>query len=227
MGGPRVSLDGPGSSGKSTVGGHAARRLGYRFLDTGILYRALTRLSIDRGVDPDDASAIADLVSQLELIEDDSGAMTRVRLGGRPVADERLREEAVDAQVSSFSLHQEVRERLLKTQRDMSDGGNIIVAGRDIGTVVLPDAELKLWLDVSLEVRAARRAGQLGFAADSPDAAEILDALRARDKADSQRQVAPLRKPTDAVVIQADDLTTDETVERFVAAIEAVATPGG
>lgn len=218
MNGLRVALDGPGSSGKSSVGAAAAAQLGYRFLDTGVLYRALTWLAVQRGIDPEDEAALVPLVAELELAPDEAGDLRRVRVGGRDVTA-GLHAPEVDRHVSAVSRQPGVRTALLTTQRDLAVRGGIIVAGRDIGTVVLPDAELKLYLDVSLEERARRRAAERHLAPDSAAAAAILADLRRRDDIDSGRDVAPLRVPGDAVIIRSDERRFEDTVAEVVAVI--------
>ena len=215
MSGLRVSLDGPGSSGKSSVGAAAASQLGYRFLDTGVLYRAITWLSVQRGVDPEDEAALVALVPELELVPDDEGRMRKVRIDGVDVTDQ-LHEPEVDRRVSAVSRQPDVRAALLMTQRSLAAEGRIIVAGRDIGTVVLADADLKLYLDVSLEERARRRTAERGLPPGSEEALAILEDLRRRDHLDSSREVAPLRVPEDAVVVRSDGREFDETVAEVV-----------
>lgn len=219
MSGLRVALDGPGSSGKSSVGAAAARVLGYRFLDTGVLYRALTWLALQRGIHPEDEEALLPLVSELELASDEAGGLRRVRIGGLDVTDQ-LHAPEVDRHVSAVARQARVRAALLATQRDLAAAGRIVVAGRDIGTVVLPDADLKLYLDVSVEERARRRAAERDLDPDSPEAAVILAELRRRDHVDSSRDVAPLRVPEDATVIRTDGRHFEETVARVVAIVQ-------
>jgi cytidylate kinase len=218
MSGLCVALDGPGSSGKSSVGAAAARALGYRFLDTGVLYRALTWLSVQRGVPSDDQAGLVALVPELELAADAAGSLRQVRVDGQDVTDQ-LHAPEVDRCVSAVSAQPAVRAALLASQRDVAASGRIIVAGRDIGTVVLPDADLKVYLDVSLEERARRRAAERELAPDSPEAQAILADLRRRDQIDSSREVAPLRIPEDAVVIRTDGRHFEDTVARVVALI--------
>jgi cytidylate kinase len=221
----RVALDGPGSSGKSSVGAAAAAHLGYRFLDTGVLYRALTWLSVRHTIDPDDQARLVSLVPDLELVPDELGRLRRVRVDGVDVTDE-LHAPEVDRLVSAVSRQPDVRAALLELQRDLAAEGRIIVAGRDIGTVVLPDAELKLYLEVSIEERARRRAAERDLDLGSPEAQAILEDLRRRDHLDSSRAVAPLRVPDDAVVIHSDGRAFDGTVAQVVRIIrerEAVA----
>ena len=214
----RVALDGPGSSGKSSVGAAAAAQLGYRFLDTGVLYRAVTLLSVHRDIDPEDQASLVALVPELELVPDDAGRMRRVRIDGSDVT-EQLHAPEVDHRVSAVSRQPDLRAALLATQRDLAAAGRIILAGRDIGTVVLPDADLKLYLEVSIEERARRRAAERGLAADSPEAILILDDLRRRDHVDSSRPVAPLRIPDDAVIVKSDGREFHETVAEVVRVI--------
>jgi cytidylate kinase len=206
-----VALDGPASSGKSSVGAAAAERLGYRFCDTGLLYRAITWLALNRGVEASDPQALVTLVDEIELLDDGGGRLAHVAVDGIDRTAE-VRGPDVDVAVSEFSGVRELRAALLARQRALAAAGRIIMAGRDIGTVVLPDADLKLYLDASVEERARRRAQERGFAADSAEAAEILAELRRRDELDSTRIVAPLRIAADAVVIKTDGNTFEMTV---------------
>ena len=180
-----VALDGPGSSGKSSVGAAAARELGYRFFDTGLLYRAITWLALDRGVGSHDSDALVDLVEELELAEDDDGHLNRVLSDGRDVTD-AVRGPEVDANVSEISAIAPLRAALLERQRALAANGRIVMAGRDIGTVVLPDADLKLYLDASVEERAMRRARERNLDPDGPEAEHVLEALRRRDRLDTR-----------------------------------------
>ncbi len=165
--GPVVALDGPASSGKSSVGAAAARILGYRFCDTGLLYRAVTGLALRRGVRLDDPTALVPLVAEVELAPDAEGRLARVVVDGRDVTEE-VRGPAVDRSVSEVSRVPEVRQALLVRQRDLAARGPIIMAGRDIGTVVLPDADVKIFIDASAEERARRRAEERGVRRGRP-----------------------------------------------------------
>jgi cytidylate kinase len=215
-----VALDGPASSGKSSVGAVVARDLGYRFCDTGLLYRALTDLALRRGVDLADPTVLVPLVDEVELAPDGGGRLSRVLIDGVDVTVEVHRPE-VDRQVSEVSRVPEVRAALLARQRALADGGGIVMAGRDIGTVVLPDADLKIFLDASAEERASRRAEERGLALDGPEAAAILADLRRRDDLDRNRPVAPLRAADDATLIATDGNTFAQTVAAVEAAIRA------
>ena len=215
MSGLRVALDGPGSSGKSSVGAAAAAELGYRFLDTGVVYRAITLASVLRGIEPTDQEALVAVVPRLELRPDEHGNLRRVLLDGEDVT-ERLHVPQVDRRVSAVSAQPQVRAALLERQREAAAGGNVILAGRDIGTVVLPDADLKLWLEVSVEERARRRAEQRGVSLESETGQTILADLRRRDHLDSTRETAPLRIAEDAVIVSSDGRAFEETVAAVV-----------
>ena len=176
-----VSMDGPGSSGE-LVGAAAALELGFRFCDTGVLYRALAWLALERGMalgdaDAPDAAALVHLVDELELAADEQGRLRRVLIGGEDVT-QRLHAAAVDRVVSAVAREPAVRQALLPVQRRLADDGPIVVAGRDIGSVVFPDADLKLYLDVSLDERARRRARERDVAPASPEAAESATSWR-------------------------------------------------
>jgi CMP/dCMP kinase len=216
-----VALDGPGSSGKSSVGSRAAEALRYRFCDTGLLYRAVTWLAIERGLDDGDPSALVALVGDVELAPDARGRFDRVLVNRRDVTSE-VRAEAVDALVSKFARVPDLRSALLERQRAIAADGRIIMAGRDIGTIVLPDADVKIYLDASVEERARRRTQERGLDPEGPEAAEVLEALRRRDELDSTRPVAPLRPAEDARVLVTDGNRLEDSVAAVVGAIREV-----
>jgi CMP/dCMP kinase len=213
-----IALDGPASSGKSSVGAAAARTLGYRFFDTGLLYRALTALALRRGIATDDVAGLVGLVPSIELGGDADGRLVRVMLDGMDATAE-ARGSGVDAHVSAVAQHADVREALLPRQRAMALGGGIVVAGRDIGTVVLPDADVKIFLDASVEERALRRILERGLDVASAEAEAVRAQLRARDDQDRNRAVAPLAAADDAHVLWTDGNTLHRTVELVVAEI--------
>jgi cytidylate kinase len=215
-----VALDGPASSGKSSVGTAAAKALGYRFCDTGLLYRAMTWLALRRGVTPDQVEALVALVPGVQLLDVGDGRLAHVAVDGVDETAE-VHSPEVDNAVSAFSRVAELRDALLHRQRAIAADGRIIMAGRDIGTIVLPDADLKLFLDASVEERARRRAAERGFEPGSPDADEVEVELRRRDELDSSRTVAPLRAPEHAVVIKTDGNAFETTVGLVVDAIRA------
>ncbi len=215
-----VALDGPASSGKSSVGAAAALELGYRFCDTGLLYRATTWLALRRGIPADgDPAALVALVAEIALAPDENGRLAHVTVDGEDVTAE-VHTPEVDEHVSAVSRVGQLREALLQRQRDLAaEPGGIIMAGRDIGTVVLPNADLKLFLDASTAERARRRAEERGLGPDAPEAREIHDQLSRRDDLDRNRVVAPLRPAADAELIVTDGNRFEETVTAVVAAI--------
>jgi cytidylate kinase len=221
-----VSLDGPASSGKSSVGAAAAARLGYRFCDTGLLYRAVTWLALRREVWPEDSVGLVRLVDEVRLVADDGGRLRHVTVDGVDVTD-AVHSPDVDALVSAVSRVPDVRAALLARQRRIAESGRIIMAGRDIGTVVLPDADLKLYLDATLHERALRRAQERELDPGSHQAREVLHELRRRDTIDSTRPVAPLRIPEGALVLHTDGNTFDQTVELVVRAVQATEATAG
>jgi cytidylate kinase len=208
-------------------------QLGYRFCDTGLLYRAATWLALRRGVRPEDPADLVALVPAIELVADGDGRLSHVSIDGID-ATEDVHSPQVDEAVSAVSRVAELRAALLERQRDLAaQPGGIIMAGRDIGTVVLPDADLKIFLDASVEERARRRTESRDIAVDSPEARWILAQLRRRDQLDSSRTVAPLRPADDAVHIVTDGNRLQETVAAVAARIReaeaarAVATGAG
>jgi CMP/dCMP kinase len=213
-----VALDGPASSGKSSVGAAAAREVGFRFCDTGLLYRAITWLVLEREIDPADPAALVALVGEVELAADEQGRLARVLVDGVDVTH-RVHAPDVDHRVSEVSRVGELRAALLQRQRAIASGGRIVVAGRDIGTVVLPGAGLKIFLDASAEERARRRAEERSLEPGGAEARAVLTELRRRDDLDRNRPVAPLRPAPDAVHIVTDGNTFEQTVAEVVAAI--------
>jgi cytidylate kinase len=216
-----VALDGPGSSGKSSVGAAAALEVGYRFCDTGLLYRAVTWLALARRVSASYPHAMRGLVDEVELAPDAQGRLARVLVDGTDHTDD-VHSAAVDATVSAVSAIPELRLALLDRQRTLATGGGIVMAGRDIGTVVLPDADLKIFLEASVEERARRRAQERGVDPAGTAGNAILDALRRRDELDSTRAVAPLRAAQDARIISTDGNRFEDTVDAVVNAIRDV-----
>jgi cytidylate kinase len=213
-----VAVDGPSSSGKSTVGAEAARRLGYRFCDTGLLYRAVAWLAVERGIAPDQTSALVRLAGEVHLVADKRGRLRNVEAAGRDVTAE-VRGPAVDRAVSDYSKVPELRSALVPRQRALAADGGIIMAGRDIGTVILPDADVKVYLFASPEERARRRAVQRSLTAGETRDSGILDDMLRRDAIDSGRETAPLRAAEDAIMLKTDGNTFEQTVAAVVRAI--------
>jgi cytidylate kinase len=219
-----IAIDGPAASGKSAVGVSLARSLGYRFFDTGAMYRAVTWLALRRGVDVHDAVALAALADGADVaVRDTPGDAiepTGVIVDGED-ATPHLREADVEANVSLVSRVPGVREALVRIQRDLAAAGNVVMAGRDIGSVVLPDARLKVYLDASVGVRARRRAAQMREAGIEPNLEALMVDLSRRDGIDSSRRTSPLTAAPDAVIINTDALSIQEVVRRIEALARA------
>ena len=212
-----VAIDGPAASGKSVIGREVARRLGIRFLDTGIMYRAVTWTSIQRGIDPSREHELTCLsaCSEIRLIsvcEED-----RLLLDGNDITD-HLRLPEVDAGVSAVSAVSGVRRALVAQQRAIAADGPIVMCGRDIGTVVLPDACVKVFLTATVEVRAQRRAAEK---AGSAGYEKIVDELVRRDGIDSEREDSPLRPAEDSITIATDDMTIEEVVNEILSKVQS------
>ncbi len=218
-GGLVVAIDGPSSSGKSTVGTEVASRLRYRFCDTGLLYRAIAWLALERRVAPTDVAGLVPLAAEIRLVADSRGRLRRVEADGRDVTVE-VRSAVVDRAVSDYSKVPELRVALVSRQRAIAAEGGIIMAGRDIGTVILPNADVKIFLSASPEERARRRAAQRKTTEEG-EAEQILDELRRRDAIDSSREIAPLRPAPDALLVNTDGNTFDQTVAMVVSAIRS------
>jgi len=203
-----VAVDGPVGSGKSTVARRVAGRLGWTYLDTGAMYRAVGLLATEAGVALDDEDAVAAVARRARLRFDGDG---RLYDGDRELGDE-IRTLEMGAAASRVSVLPEVRRLLVERQRELAEGADIVMEGRDIGTNVFPDAAVKVYLTARPEVRAARRARELRAGGEAVDDADVLDALIERDRRDSERDVAPLRKARDAVEIDTSAMTLEEVV---------------
>jgi len=209
----KIAIDGPAASGKSTISKLIADDLGYLFFDTGVMYRAVTWAAIQRDVDILDELSISDLANTIRIDvfppSQEDGRVSDIEVDGEDITWE-IRRPEVDANVSVVSTYQGVRDALTKQQRRIGDQGRIVMVGRDIGTVVLPSADLKIFLDASSEVRARRRYLENLGRDDCLSYGEILETLKKRDKIDSTREIAPLRAADDAVVINTDGLDINQ-----------------
>lgn len=222
----RIAIDGPVASGKTVVGKLLADRLGYRFLDTGAMYRAITWLAQRRGVGSDAANRLGELASAADIdIERPRIADGRdytVLVDGRDVTWE-IRSPDVEAAVSAVSSWPAVREALVEQQRRIARAGEVVMVGRDIGTVVLPDAEIKVYLTASAEERAHRRGEQLRARGQAVDDQDVLADLASRDAQDRGRAHSPLRAAVDAHLIDSTGLTVDEVIESILRLTRAAA----
>lgn len=212
-----IAIDGPAASGKSTLGRRLADELGYLFFDTGVMYRAITWLALQRGVDVNDETAVTLLAetAQIDVASpsQEDGRACDVLADGQDITWETRRRE-VDANVSVVSAYAGVRKALSEQQRRIGKRGRVVMVGRDIGTVVLPEADLKVYLDATADERARRRYDEVRARGENPDYQEILDKVIQRDHIDSTRAVAPLRPAEDAVILDSDRLDADEVFQR-------------
>jgi len=212
-----IAIDGPAASGKSTTAQRVARRLGYLYIDTGAMYRAVTLAVLRRNCDPGDrerVEAIADTVS-VELEQSSEGSLT-VRLDGEDVS-RAIRTPEVTACVSQVSQWPGVRARMVQIQKRIGANGGVVLDGRDIGTVVFPDADVKVFMVADLDARARRRHAELERQGAVATVEGLADQIAARDRTDSSRKHSPLVRAQDAVEIDTSGMTIDEQVERVIA----------
>ena len=210
-----VTIDGGVASGKSAVGRRVAEKLGLPFIDSGLMYRAITRLAMQRGVDPRNDAGVTGLAESTKLRIDGE----RVWADGQELTDEIYDTDYADA-LPIISAIPGVRKALVEEQRRMGTSG-VVMAGRDIGTVVFPDAEHKFFLVASLEKKVRRRAAQYERRGERVDEEAMRREVELRDRVDSERPVAPLRPAEDAVIIDTDNLDVDQVVDRIVEHVKA------
>ena len=214
-----IALDGPAASGKSTVGSRLAEALSYLFFDTGIMYRAVTWIALDHDMDLKNEAAMTELAQNAQIDvrqpSQKDGRASDVVVGGKDVTWD-VRSSDVDANVSLVSAYAGVRQALSEKQRNIGMRGRVVMVGRDIGTVVLPEADLKVYMDARAEERAPRRYDEIIERGGKADYNEILSKMVERDRLDSTRAVAPLRPADDAVIIQTDDLSEDQVYARIL-----------
>jgi cytidylate kinase len=213
--GPVIAIDGPAGSGKSSTSRGVAQVLGLRYLDTGSLYRALTWWLLERGIEVEDAEAVAARCNEPEVVAGTDPSAPTVVVDGVDVTAQ-VREPRVAHAVSAVSRVPALRDRLVALQREVIGAGGIVVEGRDIGTVVAPDADLKIYLVADPQVRAARRAGDLGRGGDAETVARTQEALARRDALDSTRTTSPLAKADDAIEIDTSHASLAEVIEAIV-----------
>lgn len=213
-----IAIDGPAASGKTTIANKLAEKWDYLFFDTGVMYRAVTWLALHEDISTKDEEAVSALADRIKINVTppsiDDGREYDVIADGIDVTW-KIRKKKVDSRVSRVSAYSGVREALTRQQRRIGMKGSVIMVGRDIGTVVLPEADLKIYLDASVEERANRRYTQRLGRGEEVEFTKILKKLKKRDRIDSTRDIAPLRAAADAVVINTDNLTIDEVVSRI------------
>jgi cytidylate kinase len=208
---PVIAIDGPTASGKGTVAQRVAAALGWHYLDSGSLYRLVALCALDGGIEPGDAAALASLAARLQPRFVDG----RIELDGRNVTDE-IRREEVGLMASRIAVHPQLRAALLDLQRGFRRPPGLVADGRDMGTVVFPDARLKVFLTANVAARAERRHKQLREKGFSSTIHSLLQDLRARDERDSSRSAAPLKPAGDARLLDSSELTIDEVVARIL-----------
>jgi CMP/dCMP kinase len=211
-----IAIDGPAASGKSTVGKMLADELGYLFFDTGVMYRAVTWLALQQGVPIPDEAAVTALAEDTEIDirppSQGDGRNYDILAKDRDITWD-IRRPEVEAHVSQVSAYPGVRKALSAQQRRIGQRGRVVMVGRDIGTVVLPEADLKIYMDASAEERARRRYQEIIDRGGQADYNEILAAMRQRDQIDSTRAVAPLRPAPDALILDSDQLNIEQVLQ--------------
>ncbi len=224
-----IAIDGPAGSGKSTIAERIAELLGYLYFDTGAMYRAVTLAALRQEIDIDNEVEVTSIAQKIELdIQPptiDDGRSYTVILDSEDVTW-RIRSPEVEAFVSQVSTYQGVREAMTSRQREIGLRGNIVMAGRDIGTVVLPDADLKIYLDASVEERARRRYEESLSMKEDVSYEEVLKSLRDRDHIDSTRDLAPLKSAEDAILIDTTNMTIDEVVMQVFGLVQGTSVEG-
>ena len=217
-----IAIDGPAGAGKSTIGALVAERLGYLFLDTGGMYRAVALAALRKAIDPDDATKLAGLAKTVKITigppTTQDGRAYTVLLDGSDVTWE-IRSAEIDRIVSQVARVPAVRDAMVEQQRTLAGRSRVVMVGRDIGTVVLPDAEKKIFLTASANERARRREEELASRGERRPRQELLHEILRRDQLDTERAVSPLKAAQDAVVVQTDGLSVREALERVLGAI--------
>ena len=210
-----IAIDGPGGAGKSTLARRLAQELGYIYVDTGAMYRAIGLYALRAGVSTKDCDCVAALLPQIRLeLRYVEGAQV-ILLNGEDVSA-AIRAEEVSMAASNVAVHSPVRAFLLQTQRDMAKASNVLMDGRDIGTAVLPDATLKIYLTAPAEVRAARRVAQLAEKGTVAVFEEVLEDINRRDWQDMHREIAPLRQAEDAVLVDTGALNLEQSFQTLL-----------
>ena len=218
-----IAIDGPAASGKSTIGEKIAKSIGYLFFDTGLMYRAVTWAALKRLNGVQDEEAVSKLANEVEIdvqppsISD--GRTCDVLVDGQDVTWE-IRRSDVEANVSQVSTYARVRYAMTAQQRKIGQRGQVVMVGRDIGTVVFPEAELKIYLDASVEERARRRYDELRLRGETINYDEILEAMQRRDRIDSNRRIAPLRPAEDSVKVKTDGMNVEQVFGKVLALVE-------
>jgi cytidylate kinase len=219
-----IAIDGPSAAGKTSAARTLAKRLGYIYLDSGALYRAIAWKVSQSGIEPKEYSRLAELLSKTEIRVKALGDDFRVWVDDLDVT-QQLRAPAISRLASQVSSVPAVRGKLLQVQRQLGGQGGVVVEGRDIGTVVFPEADLKFYLDAALQVRGDRRYQELKAMGHAVEKEDVLEEVKIRDEKDSEREIAPLRKAKDAVVLDSTRMTLDQVVDRMMAEVQRKSLP--
>lgn len=214
-GGIRIAIDGPAAAGKSTIAKLVAKQLGYTYIDTGAMYRAITYKIIQNTVDPRDEEEVARLIGRTEIELQPGDKAQRVLLDGVEVT-EAIRSHEVTSLVSAIAALTSVRQLLMKKQQNLAADSPVVMDGRDIGTTVLPEAELKIFMTASVDERAQRRLLEEQLRGNEVDFERLKKEIEQRDKADSEREISPLKKAEDAIIIDTTGKTIDEVTNEIV-----------
>jgi cytidylate kinase len=213
-----IAIDGTAGSGKSTTARLVARRLNYLHIDTGAMYRAATYAVLNENIDPDNKVAVENLVVDLKIRLHRSNGV-EVILNGKPVTD-KIRSNEVTARVSKISSYERVRAKMVEEQRAMGKNGGVVLEGRDIGTIVFPDADIKFFFVADIEERTRRRQREMNEQGEEVSFESMLNDIKARDYHDSTRAVSPLKKADDAITIDTSNLSIEEQVQKVIAIVE-------
>ena len=209
-----IAIDGPAGAGKSTIAKAVAKRMGFVYVDTGALYRAVGLYMLDRGISIDDAEEVVKALPEITVDIEYMDEAQQVILCGKNVTS-RLRTQEVGEAASVTSQYPEVREKLMELQRSLAERYDVVMDGRDIGTVVLPDADLKIYLTADSRIRAKRRYDELIGKGEKAEFSEILKEVEERDRRDMNRETAPLKKADDAVEVDSSCMTVSEVEDRI------------
>lgn len=219
-----IAIDGPAGAGKSTIGLGLARHLGFLYFDTGVMYRAVTLAALRRGIAPEDEVAVSQLAESVVITvlppHRDDGRQYTVQLNGEDVTWD-IRRPDVDAAVSLISAYPRVRQAMVAQQRRIAANGNVVMVGRDIGTVVMPDADLKIYLDATVEARAWRRFRELEARGTPSSYDDVLAGMKQRDALDTTRAASPLRPASDAIIVDCTEMDAEQTLAHVIALVEA------
>lgn len=215
----KVAIDGPAGAGKSTIAREAAKRLGFVYIDTGAMYRAVAVYALENGLKFDENEFTREVLDKIKIEITYNDGELSVYLCGRDVSS-RIREEDAGIGASDVARFPEVRKKLVEIQRALAKKNSVIMDGRDIGTYVLPDAEVKVFLTASVDVRAERRMKQLHQRGIPAEFETVKRDIEYRDKNDSERKFAPLKKAEDAILLDTSDMTMEQVIEKLIGIIE-------